>query len=69
MGSSNSRVDEDSLLRRIESRVAECKARGEPLRPDDNPDVLVQRLKAYRDQTAPLVPMIAVRACAHPAYS
>jgi adenylate kinase len=49
------KVDEDSLLRRIESRVAECKARGEPLRPDDNPDVLVQRLKAYRDQTAPLV--------------
>jgi adenylate kinase len=49
------KVDEDSLLRRIESRVAECKARGEALRPDDNPDVLVERLKAYRDQTAPLV--------------
>jgi adenylate kinase len=49
------RVDEDSLLRRIETRVAECKARGEALRPDDNPDVLVQRLKAYRAQTAPLV--------------
>lgn len=49
------KVDEDSLLRRIESRVSECKARGEALRPDDNPDVLFQRLKAYRDQTAPLV--------------
>jgi adenylate kinase len=49
------KVDEDSLLRRIETRVAECKARGEALRPDDNPDVLVQRLKAYRAQTAPLV--------------
>jgi adenylate kinase len=49
------KVDEDSLLRRIETRVAESKARGEALRPDDNPDVLVQRLKAYRAQTAPLV--------------
>jgi len=48
-------VDEDSLLRRIESRIAETKARGEPLRADDNPDVLAQRLKAYREQTAPLI--------------
>jgi adenylate kinase len=49
------KVDEDSLLKRIESRVAESAARGETLRPDDNPDVLAQRLKAYRTQTAPLV--------------
>jgi adenylate kinase len=49
------KVDEGILLRRIETRVAEAKARGEPLRPDDNPEVLVQRLKAYRDQTAPLI--------------
>ena len=31
------------------------KARGEPLRSDDNPDVLRQRLLAYRQLTAPLV--------------
>src|SRR5262250_3074481 len=31
------RVDEDSLIKRIETRVAETKAKGEPLRPDDNP--------------------------------
>src|SRR5262249_45923994 len=37
------KVDENSLLRRIESRVAESKARGEALRDDDNPEVLVQR--------------------------
>jgi adenylate kinase len=49
------KVDEDSLLRRIETRVEECKARGEALRPDDNPDVLVKRLREYRAQTAPLV--------------
>jgi len=34
------RVDEAALLRRIESRVAEMKARGEKLRDDDNPEVL-----------------------------
>src|SRR5487761_1530522 len=38
------RVDEASLLRRIESRIAEMKARGEPLRDDDNPEVLRRRL-------------------------
>ena len=30
-------------------------ARGEPLRADDSPDVLHQRLVAYREQTAPLI--------------
>jgi adenylate kinase len=49
------RVDEGILLKRIEKRIAEMKARGEPLRDDDNPDVLRRRLLAYRDQTAPLV--------------
>ncbi len=48
------RVDEDALLKRIESRIAETKARGEALRADDNPAVLRQRLEAYRAQTAPL---------------
>jgi adenylate kinase len=49
------KVDEDILLERIEKRIAETKARGEMLRPDDHPDVLRRRLLAYRDQTAPLV--------------
>jgi adenylate kinase len=49
------KVDEAALLKRIEKRIAETKARGESLRSDDNPDVLHRRLLAYRDQTAPLV--------------
>ena len=49
------RVDEDALVRRIESRIAEMKERGEERRPDDDPEVLRNRLKAYRDQTAPLI--------------
>jgi len=49
------KVDEAALIRRIESRNAETTARGEALRPDDNPDVLRRRLEAYRQQTAPLI--------------
>jgi len=49
------RVDEAALVRRIESRIAEMKARGEALRRDDNPEVLHRRLVAYREQTAPLI--------------
>jgi adenylate kinase len=49
------KVDEQALVKRIESRVAQSQARGEALRPDDNPHVLAQRLKAYREQTSPLV--------------
>ncbi|MGD0419371.1 MAG: adenylate kinase [Xanthobacteraceae bacterium] len=49
------KVDEAALIRRIESRIAEMTARGEALRPDDNPEVLHRRLAAYREQTAPLI--------------
>ena len=48
------KVDEEILLKRIETRVAEMTARGEKLRTDDNPEVLKGRLAAYRAQTAPL---------------
>ena len=48
------KVDEGVLLGRIENRVAKMRARGEPLRPDDNPESLKKRLDAYRVQTAPL---------------
>ena len=49
------KVDDGALLRRIESRIAETLARGEPLRKDDDPEVLKTRLDAYRRQTAPLI--------------
>jgi adenylate kinase len=48
-------VDEAILRKRIESRIAEMKRRGEPLRADDNPAVLAKRLDAYRVQTKPLI--------------
>lgn len=48
------RVDETALLRRMEQRVSEAKAKGEPPRPDDNADAFRQRLETYREQTAPV---------------
>jgi adenylate kinase len=49
------KVDENILHKRIESRIADMKARGEAVRPDDNPETLEKRVHAYRVQTAPLV--------------
>jgi len=49
------KVDDRILLKRIEKRIAEMKARGEPLRADDNAETLRRRLLAYHDQTTPLV--------------
>ena len=49
------KVDGGILQKRIENRIMEAAARGEPLRSDDDPDVLRRRIEAYRDQTAPLV--------------
>jgi adenylate kinase len=49
------RVDEGALVRRLESRIAEMKARGEPVRADDNPEALKTRLAVYRAQTALLI--------------
>lgn len=49
------RVNESALLQRVESRVAEMRARGEDVRPDDTPEVLTKRLASYRSQTEPLI--------------
>jgi len=49
------KMDEDALLKRIQNRVAEMKARGEAVRADDTPEALHKRLEAYRVQTAPLI--------------
>ncbi|MDP3544970.1 MAG: adenylate kinase [Phreatobacter sp.] len=48
------KVDEGILVGRIEKRVAEMTARGEPVRADDNAESLRKRLDAYRAQTAPV---------------
>jgi adenylate kinase len=49
------RVNESALLQRVETRVAEMRARGENVRVDDTPEVLTKRLASYRSQTEPLI--------------
>lgn len=49
------RVNESALLNRVETRVAEMRARGEDVRIDDTPEVLSKRLANYRAQTEPLI--------------
>lgn len=48
------KVDQGALLARIENRVREAQAAGQPVRKDDNPEAFKQRLDAYREQTAPV---------------
>ncbi|WP_137134781.1 adenylate kinase [Rhizobium sp. FKY42] len=48
------KVDEEALVRRIESRVAETVAAGGTVRSDDNPESFRKRLAEYREKTAPL---------------
>ena len=49
------RVNESALLQRVETRVAEMRARGEEVRIDDTPEVLARRLAQYRSLTEPLI--------------
>ena len=49
------RVNESALLSRVETRVAEMRARGEEVRIDDTPEVLTKRLAQYRSLTEPLI--------------
>jgi len=49
------RVNESALLQRVETRAAETRARGEEVRIDDTPEVLIKRLASYRQLTEPLI--------------
>jgi adenylate kinase len=55
------KVDEGILLQRIQKRVGDMAARGETLRADDNAEVLLGRLEAYRALTAPLIDYYAAK--------
>lgn len=49
------KVDETSLVERMEKRVADTVAAGGTARSDDNRDTFVRRLDAYRNKTEPLL--------------
>ena len=54
-------VDQDSLVERIEGRAAESKAKGQPVRKDDDPEVFKTRLAAYNRDTAVVSPYYRAR--------
>lgn len=49
-------VDEAALIKRVETRAAEARAKGEPVRPDDDPETFKKRLGVYKAETAPILP-------------
>ncbi len=54
-------VDQTALTARIVRRAEETKARGEPVRKDDDPDVFKHRLDAYNRDTAVVAPYYKAR--------
>lgn len=54
-------VDQEKLVNRILNRAAEAKAKGEPVRKDDDPVVFKNRLEAYNRDTAVVAPYYKAR--------
>lgn len=59
-------VDEEALVDRLNSRIAETQAQGGEVRADDNEETFRKRLEVYREQTAPLIPYYAEKGLLKP---
>ncbi|WP_341992636.1 adenylate kinase [Azorhizobium sp. AG788] len=55
------KVDQAKLMHRILTRAEETRARGEPVRKDDDPEVFKARLEAYNRDTAVVSPYYAAK--------
>ena len=49
-------VDEEELVKRLETRIQQTIAAGQPVRGDDNVETFKKRLGVYNAQTAPILP-------------
>ena len=49
-------VDEAALIKRVENRANEARAKGQPVRDDDDPETFKKRLAVYKAETAPVLP-------------
>lgn len=49
-------VDEDELVKRLETRIQQTIDAGKEVRGDDNVETFKKRLGVYKDQTAPILP-------------
>ncbi|MEM7741914.1 MAG: adenylate kinase [Pseudomonadota bacterium] len=55
------RVNDNELINRLNSRIADTIAAGGEVRADDNEETFRKRLGVYNEQTAPLVPFYMTR--------
>lgn len=55
------KVNQEELVGRIVKRAEEARARGEPVRKDDDPEIFKTRLDAYNRDTAVVAPYYAER--------
>jgi adenylate kinase len=58
-------VDEEALVKRLNTRIKETKDAGGTVREDDNEKTFRDRLKVYRDQTAPITPFYDAKKLLH----
>ncbi len=49
-------VVEPELIKRVENRAAEARHKGDPVRPDDDPETFRKRLGVYNAETRPILP-------------
>lgn len=49
-------VNEEELVNRLRTRIQQTIDAGQPVRGDDNEETLRNRLKVFREQTAPIIP-------------
>jgi adenylate kinase len=49
-------VNEAELVKRVENRASEARKKGDPVRPDDDPETFKKRLAVYKAETAPILP-------------
>jgi adenylate kinase len=49
-------VDEVALIKRVENRANDARAKGQPVRADDDPETFKKRLAVYKAETAPVLP-------------
>jgi adenylate kinase len=58
-------VNEEELVNRLHSRIADTKKAGQAVRADDNEETLRHRLKVFRDQTALIIPYYRQKGLLH----
>lgn len=60
------RVDDKALVARIVKRADDARAAGQPVRPDDTPEVFADRLQEYYKKTSPLIGYYHAKGVLHP---